>query len=70
MRPYYNSSQSTIDFKDYVRSNSDDLIEYIEYLYQLIGCDLSLDKFRNMTDAEKIQLIRDKKINNITDVNS
>ena len=33
------------------------LIEYIDLLYQIIGVDITYDKWKNMSSGEKLQLI-------------
>jgi hypothetical protein len=41
------------------------LIEYIDLLYQIIGVDITYDKWKNMSSGEKLQLIRDIKLKKI-----
>lgn len=43
------------------------LIEYIELLYQLIGVDMTFDKFKNLSTSEKQAFIRDIKIKKLLD---
>ena len=38
------------------------LIEYIDLLYQLLGVDMTYDKFKNLSTSEKQTFIRDIKI--------
>jgi len=41
------------------------LIEYIDLLYQIMGVDITYDKWKNMSSSEKLQLIRDIKLKKI-----
>jgi len=41
------------------------LIEYIDLLYQIIGVDITYDKWKIMSSGEKLQLIRDIKLKKI-----
>jgi hypothetical protein len=41
------------------------LIEYIDLLYQIMGIDITYDKWKNMSDGERLQLIRDIKLKKI-----
>jgi hypothetical protein len=41
------------------------LIEYIDLLYQIMGVDITYDKWKNMSSGEKLQLIRDIKLKKI-----
>jgi len=43
------------------------LIEYIELLYQLIGVDMTFDKFKNLSNSEKQTFVRDIKIKKLLD---
>lgn len=43
-------------------SEQDLIIEYVDLLYQLMGVDITYEKFKNLSSAEKIQLIRDIKL--------
>lgn len=38
------------------------LIEYIDLLYQIMGVDITFERWKNMTEGEKLQLIRDIKL--------
>lgn len=41
------------------------LIEYIDLLYQIMGVDITYDRWKNMSSGEKLQLIRDIKLKKI-----
>lgn len=41
------------------------LIEYIDLLYQIMGIDITYDKWKNMSSGEKLQLVRDIKLKKI-----
>jgi hypothetical protein len=41
------------------------LIEYIDLLYQIMGVDITYDKWKIMSSGEKLQLIRDIKLKKI-----
>ena len=41
------------------------LIEYIDLLYQLIGIDMTYDKFKDLSTSEKQSFIRDIKIKKV-----
>ena len=41
------------------------LIEYIDLLYQIMGIDMTYEKWKNMSSGEKLQLIRDIKLKKI-----
>lgn len=43
------------------------LIEYIDLLYQIMGIDITYDKWKNMSSGEKLQLIRDIKLKKLID---
>lgn len=51
-----------IEISDYSVSIDRNLIEYIDLLYQLLGVDMTYDKFRNLSTSEKQAFIRDIKI--------
>ena len=38
------------------------LIEYIDLLYQIMGVDITYDRWKNPSSGEKLQLIRDIKL--------
>jgi hypothetical protein len=38
------------------------LIEYIDLLYQILVIDITYEKWKNMNSGEKLQLIRDIKL--------
>jgi hypothetical protein len=42
-----------------------DLIEYIEFAFQIMGIDLTYEDFKRMSSDEKISFLRDIKINKI-----
>ena len=41
------------------------LVEYIDLLYQIMGVDITYDRWKNMSSGEKLQLIRDIKLKKI-----
>lgn len=41
---------------------TEDLIKYIDLLYQILEIDIDYDRFKNMSHSERICLIRDIKI--------
>jgi hypothetical protein len=41
------------------------LIEYIDLLYQIMGVDITYDRWKNMSSGEKLQLVRDIKLKKI-----
>jgi hypothetical protein len=41
------------------------LIEFIEFFYRSIGVDITYDKFRYLTEGDKVSLLRDININRI-----
>lgn len=45
----------------------DKKIEFIEFALELMGVDLKYSDFENMSDSDKIAMIRDMKINKIID---
>jgi len=45
----------------------DELIEYIDLLYRLLDVDLTFEKLKKLTEAEKQQIVRDIKLKNLTD---
>ena len=49
----------------YVVDINKDLIEYIEFAFQVMGIDLSYEDFKKMSDDEKKAFLRDIKINKI-----
>lgn len=51
-----------IEISDYSVSIDRNLIEYIDLLYQLLGVDMTYDKFKNLSTSEKQAFIRDIKI--------
>ena len=46
-------------------SNMDNLIEYINLLYSIVGIDIKFDEFQNMSESEKKSFIREIKIEKI-----
>lgn len=50
-------------------ATSRDVIEYIDLLYQLMDIDMTYNKFKNLSESEKIQFIRDVKIKKIIENN-
>ena len=49
----------------YVVDINKDLIEYIEFAFQIMGIDLTYEDFKRMSSDEKISFLRDIKINKI-----
>ena len=49
----------------YVVDINKDLIEYIEFSFQIMGIDLTYEDFKRMSSDEKISFLRDIKINKI-----
>ena len=49
----------------YVVDINKDLIEYIEFAFQIMGIDLTCEDFKRMSSDQKISLLRDIKINKI-----
>lgn len=47
------------------RGHIDDVKDYIDFAFQMMGIDMDFDKFKAMTEAEKKAMIRDQKINKI-----
>jgi hypothetical protein len=45
----------------------DKKIEFIEFALELMGVDLKYSDFENMSESDKIAMIRDMKINKIID---
>ena len=43
------------------------MVEFIEFALKLMGVDLKYSDFKNMSDSDKIAMIRDMKINKIID---
>lgn len=48
-------------------TGNDKMIEFIEFALELMGIDLKYSDFKNMSDSDKIAMIRDMKINKIID---
>ena len=46
-------------------SNMDNLIEYINLLYSIVGIDIKFDEFQKMSESEKKSFIREIKIEKI-----
>ena len=46
-------------------SNVDNLIEYIDLLYSIVGIDIKFDEFKKMSESEKKSFIREIKIEKI-----
>lgn len=40
-------------------------IEYIDFLYKVLGIDINYEKFKYLSPEDKISLLRDSKINRI-----
>lgn len=45
---------------------SKEFIEYIDLLYKILGYDVTFEKYKQMSNFEKMAMFRDIKINNIT----
>lgn len=56
------TSRTNLDSSLSIDSN---LIEYIDLLYQIMGIDITYDRWKNMSSGEKLQLIRDIKLKKI-----
>jgi hypothetical protein len=54
----YSGTSYTIDLKE-------ELVEYIDFAFQVMGIDLSYEDFKKMSDDEKKAFLRDIKINKI-----
>ena len=48
-------------------TKNDKMVEFIEFALELMGVDLKYSDFENMSDSDKIAMIRDMKINKIID---
>jgi len=48
-------------------TKNDKMIEFVEFALELMGLDLKYSDFENMSDSDKIAMIRDMKINKIID---
>jgi hypothetical protein len=57
----HNGSSDSIS----IDKNDKNLIEYIDLLYQIMGIDITYEKWKNMSSGEKLQLIRDIKLKKI-----
>ncbi len=42
-----------------------EMVEYIDYINQILGVNLDFNKFKSMTDAERIKFLRNEKIGKI-----
>ncbi len=43
----------------------DALVEYTDILFSLMGVDITFDRFQSMSTGERLQFVRDLKINKI-----
>lgn len=61
------SSNMTIGYNSgsYVVDINKDLVEYIDFAFQLMGIDLTYQDFKRMSPDEKRAFLRDIKINKI-----
>ena len=59
------SSGSSWTNLDYSLTIDKNLIEYIDLLYQIMGVDITYDRWKNMSSGEKLQLVRDIKLKKI-----
>jgi hypothetical protein len=48
-------------------TKDDKLVEFVEFALKLMGLDLKYSDFENMSESDKIAMIRDMKINKIID---
>jgi len=76
MATIYNTSTITGPVGSYLVSDgtgiatwtgNDKMVEFIEFALELMGIDLKYSDFKNMSDSDKIAMIRDMKINKIID---
>lgn len=61
------SSGTNWNTLDYSIGYDKNLIEYIDLLYQIMGIDITYDKWKDMSSGEKLQLIRDIKLKKLID---
>lgn len=40
-------------------------IEYLDFISEVVGLDLNFEKFKNMTESQKVQYLRDIKISKV-----
>lgn len=77
MATIYNTSTITGPVGSYLVSDgtgiatwstgNDKMVEFIEFALKLMSIDLKYSDFKNMSDSDKIAMIRDMKINKIID---
>lgn len=60
---HYSSINTNHRFRSDV--DQEQLIEYIDLLYQIMGIDITFEKWCELSASEKISLIRDIKLNKI-----
>lgn len=58
------SDKSGVNFY-YYQTEQEQLIEYIDLLYQILGVDITFEKWKKLSVSEKTSLIREIKINKI-----
>lgn len=46
-------------------SQTQDVIQYIDFSFKILGIDLDFSKFQEMTESERKSFLRDTKINKI-----
>jgi len=61
---FYNNTTATINTNGVVYGieNNASMVEYIDYMCEILGIDMTYDKYKEMSEEERLQFLRNQKL--------